>query len=144
MGAADVIPGVSGGTMAFITGIYEEFVYSINEIDTDAFRLLVKFQFSQCWKKINGNFLATVIAGIVTSLLLLSGVMLSLWRNHTVTTLSFFFGLILMAGPLLLRSIKKWRANSILALLFGMAGAYVLTILSPAQIPPNLFFIFLS
>ena len=144
MGAADVIPGVSGGTMAFITGIYEELVYSLNEIDREAFRLLTKFQFAFCWKKINGNFLATVIAGIATSLLLLSGIMLYLWKNYPVTTLSFFFGLIFTAGPLILRSIKKWRANSIGALLIGIGIAYTLTILSPAQAPHNLFFIFLS
>ncbi|HEU5289771.1 MAG TPA: DUF368 domain-containing protein [Cyclobacteriaceae bacterium] len=144
MGAADVIPGVSGGTMAFITGIYEEFVFSINEIDAEAFRLLIRFQFSSFWKKINGNFLASVIAGIVTSLLLLSGVMLYLWRNYPVPTLSFFFGLILMSGPLILRIIKKWRGNSIITLIIGIAFAYILTILSPAETPNNLFFIFLA
>ena len=144
MGAADVIPGVSGGTMAFITGIYEEFVYSLNEIDAEALRLLVKFEFRSFWKKVNGNFLATVIAGIVSSLFLLSGIMFYFWKNYPVPTLSFFFGLILTAGPLILRSIKKWRANSILALLTGIGVAYVLTIFSPVQIPTNLFFIFLS
>lgn len=144
MGAADVIPGASGGTIAFITGIYEEFVYSINEIDAEAFRLLRGFQFSAFWKKINGKFLTAVIAGIVTSLLLLSGVMLHLWKNYPVPTLSFLFGLIFTSGPLILRAIKKWRTNSIAALVIGMGLAYTLTVLSSAQTPNNLFFIFLS
>jgi putative membrane protein len=144
MGAVDVIPGVSGGTIAFITGIYQELVYSINEIDAEAFRLLANRQFKSCWRKINGNFLVTVIAGIITSLLLLSGIMFYLWRNYPVPTLSFFFGLILTAGPLILRVIKKWRLNSIVALGVGIGVAFLLTILSPAQAPNNLFFIFLS
>ena len=75
MGAADVIPGVSGGTVAFITGIYEELIDSIKSIDLDAFRLLLSFRIVYFWKKVNGNFLICVLAGIVTSLLSLSKLM---------------------------------------------------------------------
>jgi putative membrane protein len=144
MGAADVIPGVSGGTIAFVTGIYEELVHSINEIDAEALRLLRSKELSSFWRKINGNFLAVVMAGTITSLLLLSGVMFYLMTNYPVMTWSFFFGLILTSGPLILRVIKKWRINSIAALLAGIGIAYILTTLSPAQTPDNLFIIFLS
>jgi putative membrane protein len=144
MGLADIIPGVSGGTIAFITGIYEELVYSIHSIDREAFRLLAKYKFAACWKKINGNFLITVFAGIITSLLLLSGVMFYLLRDYPIMTWSFFFGLILTSGPLILRRIKKWRINSIVGLITGLTVAYVLTILSPTQTPDNLFFVFLA
>ncbi len=144
MGLADMIPGVSGGTIAFITGIYEELIYSIHAIDSEAFRLLRKYAFRECWKKINGNFLVTVFAGIVTSLLLLSGVMFYLLRDYQIMTWSFFFGLILTSGPLILRRIKKWRADSIVGLISGLGAAYVLTILSPTQTPDNLFFVFLA
>lgn len=144
MGAVDVIPGVSGGTIAFITGIYEELVYSINTIDAETLRLLTKFEFASFWKKINGNFLAIVFAGITTSFLLLSGFMLFLLRDYSVMTWSFLFGLILTSGPLILRSIKKWRADSIAGLIIGIGTAYILTILSPTQTPDNLFFVFLA
>jgi len=144
MGAVDVIPGVSGGTIAFSTGIYEELVYSINTIDAETFRLLTKFEFASFWKKINGNFLATVFAGITTSFLLLSGFMLFLLKDYSVMTWSFLFGLILTSGPLILRSIKKWRADSIAGLIIGIGVAYILTILSPTQTPDNLFFVFFT
>ena len=144
MGAADVIPGVSGGTIAFITGIYEELVYSINAIDADALRVLTKFELASFWKRINGNFLATVFAGITTSLVLLSGFMLYLLSDYPVMTWAFIFGVVLISGPLILRRIKKWRVGSIAALLIGAGVAYVLTILSPTQTPDNLFFILFS
>ena len=68
MGAADVIPGVSGGTVAFISGIYDELLHAIKSADLDALKLLTKFQFAEFWKKINGNFLFTLLAGIATSI----------------------------------------------------------------------------
>ena len=144
MGAVDVIPGISGGTIAFITGIYEELVYSLAAIDAEALRLLTKFEFAAFWKRINGNFLATVFTGITTSLVLLSGIMLYLLSDYPVMTWSFLFGIVLISGPLILRRIKKWRADSIITLFIGAGIAYVLTILSPTQTPDNLFFIFLA
>jgi putative membrane protein len=144
MGLADIIPGVSGGTIAFITGIYEELLYSINAIDAEAYRLLRKYEFAACWRKINGNFLITVFAGIATSLLLLSGLMWYLLSHYPIMTWSFFFGLIITSGPLILRRIKKWRIDSIAGLIIGLVAAYVLTILSPTQTPDNLFFVFLA
>ncbi len=144
MGVADVIPGVSGGTIAFITGIYEEWVYSINTIDSVALKQLSKFQFSIFWKKINGNFLVTILAGVTTSLVLLSGMMLYLLKHYPIMTWSFFFGLIVMSFPLILRKIKKWRPGSAAGFVIGIGLAYLITISSPTQSPDNLFFIFLA
>lgn len=144
MGVADVIPGVSGGTIAFITGIYEELVQSINAIDTESMRQLFKFQFDAFWRKINGNFLVTVLAGVTTSLLLLSATMLYLLRHHPVTTWSFFFGLILMSTPLILRKIKKWSLSTVAGFLIGISIAYLITISSSIQTPDNIFFVFLA
>jgi putative membrane protein len=144
MGVADVIPGVSGGTIAFITGIYEELVHSINEFDSASVRLLSKFQFAACWKKINGNFLAAVFGGVATSLLLLSGMMLYLLRYYPIMTWSFFFGLILMSFPLILRKIKKWKLGSVTGFIVGIGLAYLLTISSPVQTSDNIFFVFLA
>lgn len=142
MGAADVIPGVSGGTVAFITGIYEELIESIKSIDLNAFRLLFTLNLVAFWKKINGNFLICVLAGIVTSLLSLSKLMTYLLENHPISIWSFFFGLILVSSPLILRDIKVWNFATVLCFLVGIVLAYLITILSPTETPTNLFFIF--
>lgn len=142
MGAADVIPGVSGGTVAFITGIYEELINSIKSIDLDAFRLLFQFRIIEFWKKINGNFLICVLAGIVTSLLSLSKLMTYLLERHPISIWSFFFGLILVSSPLILRDIKKWDFSTALSFIAGIVLAYLITVLSPTETPTNLFFIF--
>lgn len=144
MGAADVVPGVSGGTVAFITGIYDELLETINSIDVDAIRLLGKFRFADFWKKINGNFLVVLFGGIVTSLVSLANLMTYLLEHHPILIWSFFFGLILISAPLVLREIKRWSIGTILSLFVGIALAYIITILSPAQTPNALWFIFIS
>ncbi|MBY0434069.1 MAG: DUF368 domain-containing protein [Cyclobacteriaceae bacterium] len=142
MGGADVIPGVSGGTVAFISGIYEELINSIKSIDISAFRLLLSFQIAAFWKKINGNFLICVLAGIVTSLLSLSRLMTYLLEFHPIEIWSFFFGLILVSSPLILRDIKKWNTGTVLSFVIGIVIAYLITILSPTETPTNYLFIF--
>ncbi|CAN5435758.1 DUF368 domain-containing protein [soil metagenome] len=143
MGAADVIPGVSGGTVAFISGIYEELINSIKSIDPAAVRLLLSFQFSAFWTKINGSFLICILAGIVTSLLSLSKLMNFLLANQPISIWSFFFGLILVSSPLILRDIKEWNFVTVLCFIVGIIAAYAITILTPTETPTNLFFIFL-
>lgn len=142
MGAADVVPGVSGGTVAFITGIYEDLIQSIKSIDLNAIKLLFKFRIAEFWKQINGNFLITLVAGIFVSLLSLSKLMLYLLEHHPISIWSFFFGLILISTPLILRDIKKWHAGTVLSFIIGAVIAYWITIVSPAETPTNLFFIF--
>jgi putative membrane protein len=142
MGAADVVPGVSGGTVAFITGIYEELIQSIKSINVTALRLLLKFQIAEFWQLINGNFLLTLIAGIFVSLLSIAKLMIYLLAKHPIIIWSFFFGLILISTPLILRDIKKWSAASVFAFLTGAALAYWITIVSPAETPTHPLFIF--
>jgi putative membrane protein len=142
MGCADVIPGVSGGTVAFITGIYEELIDSIKSIDLNAAKLLFSFRIAEFWKTINGTFLICVLSGIVTSLLSLSRLMTYLLEHHPISIWSFFFGLIMVSSPLILRDIRKWNFFTILSFLFGIVIAYLITILSPTETPTNLFFIF--
>lgn len=91
MGVADVIPGVSGGTIAFISGIYEELIGSIKSIDADAFKLLGQFHIKSFWKQINGNFLICVLGGVVTSLVSLAKLMTYLLDHHPIPVWSFFF-----------------------------------------------------
>jgi len=144
MGAADVVPGISGGTIAFITGIYEELLLSINAIDAEALRLLMRFRIGEFWQKINGNFLIVLFGGILTSLLALSRVMIYILSNHPIFIWSFFFGLILISALLVLRKITNWMLVSVLSLFLGIAIAYLITMVSPVQTPDNLFFIFLA
>jgi len=144
MGTADVIPGVSGGTVAFISGIYDELLHSIKAIDGEAFRLLFKFKLKDFWVKINGNFLATLFAGIVTSLLSLAKLMTYLLTHHPILIWSFFFGLILVAAPLVLREIKHWSVNAIISFVLGIVVAYYITVVTPTESPNNLLFIFFS
>ena len=98
MGAADVIPGVSGGTIAFIMGIYDEFVSSIASINSEAVRLLFKGRFKDFWKHINGNFLLSLILGIGVSVISLAGLMQMLLRDFPIQTWAFFFGLIVASS----------------------------------------------
>jgi putative membrane protein len=142
MGGADVIPGVSGGTIAFITGIYEELINSLKSIDREAIRLLMSFQLAKFWKHINASFLITVLAGILTSLLSLARLMTYLIENHPVAIWSFFFGLILVSSPLILRDIRRWNLGSVIAFLLGVVIAYAITVLSPTETPTHLAFIF--
>lgn len=143
MGGADVIPGVSGGTIAFITGIYEELINSLKAIDRTAMRHLASFRIATFWKHINGSFLVTVLAGILTSLLSLARLMTYLLENHPIAIWSFFFGLILVSSPLILRDIRRWNPGAVIAFALGIVIAYTITVLSPTETPTNLLFIFL-
>jgi len=142
MGGADVIPGVSGGTIAFITGIYEELIKSLKSIDGVAIKLFLTFRIAEGWKHINGAFLITVLAGILTSLLSLAKLMTYLLANQPIAIWSFFFGLILVSSPLIMRDIKRWSMGSAIAFVLGIIIAYGITVLSPTETPTNLFFIF--
>lgn len=144
MGAADVVPGVSGGTVAFITGIYDELLHSIKAIDLEAFRLLYTFKLADFWKKINGNFLIVLFVGIASSLLSLAKIVIYLLDHHPILIWSFFFGLIMISAPLVLREIKKWELGTALAFILGIGIAYAITILSPTQTPQSLWFIFFA
>ncbi len=142
MGAADVVPGVSGGTVAFITGIYEELIGSLKSFDIDAIRLLTKVKIAEFWKKINGSFLIVLLSGIVTSLLSLARLMTYLLDKHPILIWSFFFGLILVSSPLIMRDITKWTLGSVISMVAGIIIAYLITVISPTETPINLLFIF--
>jgi putative membrane protein len=142
MGAADVVPGVSGGTVAFITGIYEELIGSLKSIDIESIRLLTRFKIAEFWNKINGSFLIVLLSGIVTSLISLARLMTYLLDNHPIIIWSFFFGLILVSSPLILRDITKWSLGSALSFITGIVVAYFITVLSPTETPTNFPFIF--
>ena len=144
MGAADVIPGVSGGTIAFIMGIYDEFVGSIASINAEALKLLFKGEIRKFWKHINGNFLVALAAGIGVSVVALAGLMQYLLSSHPIQTWAFFFGLIVASSIFILRGISGWKLREGLFLVFGCILGVVICTLSPTQTPDALWFIFLS
>ena len=144
MGAADVIPGVSGGTIAFIMGIYDEFVGSIASINTEAVKLLFSGKFREFWKHINGNFLVSLVAGIGLSVIALAGLMQMLLSDHPIQTWAFFFGLIVASSIFILRGISGWKVREGLFLVMGVILGVVVCTLSPTQTPDDLWFIFLS
>ena len=144
MGAADVIPGVSGGTIAFITGVYDEFVGSIAKLDMSAARLLFKGRFREFWKYINGPFLLALFSGIGASVVVLAGLMQLLLADYPIQTWAFFFGLIVASSIFILRGISDWKVKDALFLLVGCVLGVVVCTLSPTQTPDALWFIFLS
>ena len=144
MGAVTSVPGVSSGTIAFIARVYEELVNSLKAIDLEAIKLLFTLRLSGFWKKINGNFLIALLTGIITGILCLSRLMIFLLQHYPIQIWAFFFGLILMSSPLVLRSVKRWTIGTILAFALGAALTYTITILSPAQTPEARWIIFLS
>jgi len=135
MAAANVIPGVSGSSVALATGIYKHLVVAIAAFDREALRLLYKFRFAEFWNKIEGNFLAPVLLGIFSSIVFLSRLMTYLLTHHAILVGSFFFGALLICLPLVLRQVKKWNLGAIAALFLGAAAAYSVTLLTRIQVP---------
>jgi putative membrane protein len=144
MGAADVVPGVSGGTIAFITGIYEELLGSIRSVNGEAVKLLLRFRLADFWKHINGSFLVVLLAGIGFSIVSLSRLILYLLEYHSELLWAFFFGLIVASAVVVGKKISRWTLGVVLFGLIGAAIAYYITVATPAQTPEAYWFIFLS
>lgn len=143
MGAADVVPGVSGGTIAFISGIYEELIGSIKSVDLEAIKLLFSFKFKEFWSKVNGNFLLAVVCGVAISILSLAKLMTYLLANHPIMIWSFFFGLIIASSILIFKEIKRFNLLSAISICVGIGVAYLITVMSPAETPNDWWFIVL-
>lgn len=144
MGAADVVPGVSGGTIAFMTGIFEELVNSINSLNSTALRLLAKGQMKEFWGYINGTFLVSVFAGILLSIVTLARLMQFLLTDYPIETWSFFFGLIVASSIAIMRNIKGWNLVAVVFMLIGVALGVMVCTLSPTETTNDMWFIFLS
>ncbi|CAM1344080.1 DUF368 domain-containing protein [Tenacibaculum amylolyticum] len=131
MGAADVVPGVSGGTIAFISGIYEELLQSISNINLDLFKTLKNKGLKESWQQLNGNFLLSLFIGIFVSFISLAKIISWLLDEHPILLWSFFFGLVLASIIYVARQIEKWNAVSILLLIATTILAYTITTLPP-------------
>ncbi len=143
MGAADVVPGVSGGTIAFIVGIYEELINSIKSINFSALKLLLTGHPIAFLKAINGFFLLSVVCGIGISIFSLAKLITWLLVNQPVLVWAFFFGLVLASTWFVSKDITRWRWGTWLAFIIGAVIAYYITIATPTETPTNLPFIFL-
>lgn len=144
MGAADVVPGVSGGTIAFITGIYEELINSIKGINLQAIKLFFTGKWKSFWKQINGNFLLAVFAGIFISVLSLAKVLEHLLVNQPVLIWSFFFGLVLASSYVVSRKINNWQYPKIVALAGGIGIAFYITSVTPTTTTDASWFVVFS
>jgi len=145
MGASDIVPGVSGGTMAFILGIYEELIDSIRVIgQRDFWRALLKLQIKEILRIVNWPFLVSVALGILIAIITLSRGLEWLLINQPVLLWSFFFGLVLASVFTVSKRIPRWNARLLLALLLGAVGAYLLVGAVPTQTPETWWFLVLS
>lgn len=131
MGAADVVPGVSGGTIAFISGIYEELLTSISNINLSVLKTLKQNGLKAAWKQLNGSFLLALMIGIAISVVSLAKGISFLLTNRPILVWSFFFGLVVASIIYVGRQIEKWRVQEIIALVVACALAYYISIAEP-------------
>ena len=143
MGAADVVPGVSGGTIAFIVGIYDELLDSIKSINGASLKMFFSGKWKTFWKMVNGNFLFFLILGIGISIFSLARLVTWLLTFYPILVWAFFFGLVLASTWFVGKDIKEWNWKTVLGFMGGTALAYYITIATPTETPTNLLFIFL-
>ena len=144
MGAADVVPGVSGGTIAFISGIYQELIDSINNVNLSVLKTLKKDGLRAAWQQVNGSFLLALLTGIFISVLTFSKIITHLLADHPILVWSFFFGLIIASIVLIWKETSNWKLVDILALVLGIVISYYITIARPVSSPDSYWYIFLS
>jgi putative membrane protein len=143
MGAADVVPGVSGGTMALILGIYEELIRAIKTFDSDLLRQFLRGRFSSAMQRVPLGFLLPLGMGILTAIFTLARGLSWLLTHHPVAVWSFFFGLVLASAFVVAHRIRDWRPATVVGLFLTAAAAYGLVGVVPVQTPDALPFIFL-
>lgn len=144
MGAADVVPGVSGGTIAFISGIYEELITSLNNINISLIKTFFKEGFLIGWKKLNGSFLLSLIIGIAISILSLVKSIKWLLEHKPILLWSFFFGLVIASIFYVAKQVTKWSLATILGFIVGAFVAYYVTTLPPLGTNDSTWFLFIS
>lgn len=144
MGAADVVPGVSGGTIAFIAGIYERLINGIKSV-LPAFLALFKHrQWAEFWRSVDGTFLLTLLSGILTSVALFANLINYLLQTHPIPIWAFFLGLIIASVNLVARHVQQWKASLLVLVVIGFAFGWLITSISPVEIEPTTLNVFLS
>ncbi len=144
MGAANVVPGVSGGTIALITGIYSEIIEALNSfMEPATWKALLHGKFREFWKNIHGPFLLSLAIGVVLSIFSLAKLMEFVLAHYPVQTWAFFFGLIIASAVIMFRGIKGWKIADAMWALLGVAIGLVVCTLSPTETPDAAWFIFI-
>ena len=142
MGAANVIPGVSGGTIALLTGIFNELVEALNALMSfSSWKLLFKGKLKEFWNAVHGTFLLWLAIGVAVSIFSLAKLMEYVFTHHPVQTWAFFFGLIVVSAFFLLSDIKGWKGADVFWLVAGIALGAMICILSPSETTSDLWFI---
>ncbi|MCF7567810.1 DUF368 domain-containing protein [Sabulilitoribacter arenilitoris] len=144
MGAADAVPGVSGGTIAFISGIYEELISSISNVNISLFKTLFSKDFKAFWQQANGNFLTALLLGIIISFVSFMRLAKYLLEHHPILIWSFFFGLIVASIYFVGKQITKWNITVIISLIIGACIAFYITTLPALATNDNDWFLFLA
>jgi len=142
MGAANKVPGVSGGTVAFVAGFYEEFIYSLQKFNKKSLKLLLSFRFRSFYQYVNGRFLLLIITGMLISYFSVSKLLDYLLKTHELIVWSTFFGMILGSIYYINKSFNDWNKQTITALILGIIIGLSLSFLPPAQENDNLVFVF--
>ncbi len=137
MGAADVVPGVSGGTIAFITGIYDTLLESISRVSPSLIGIIRKDGFKAAFDHINGTFLILLLSGILTSIFTLARVITWMLHAHPIPLWSFFFGLIIISVNHMFKQIEHWKVSRVVSVLAGASFAYGITVLHPLHLEPT-------
>jgi len=143
MGAANVIPGVSGGTMAFVTGIYEDIIGGLKSADHHALKMLIKKDFSGFWERVRGKVLAPVFIGIALSIISLARLLEYSIEFYPVPTFAYFFGLILASVPFVGKSVSRWTMGPIIAGVIGTLAALMLSFVNPMQENDSFIYLFI-
>lgn len=144
MGIADAVPGVSGGTIAFMTGIYAELIYSLKQCGPEAIKKLFSEGISAAWTHINGAFLLSVFGGIIISIVSVSHLVVFVLDTYPDLLWAFFFGLIAAAVWSVVKHIETWRFDVIAAFLLGSGIAYYVTIMTPTHVEATNLMVFVS
>ncbi len=144
MGAADVVPGVSGGTIAFISGIYEELVETIHKLDLGFFKIWKKEGIKSAWRTYNLSFLLALGSGILISILSFAKLIIYLITTYPIEVWAFFFGLVIASIVYVVNQITRWRLSSILALVLASVFSFLITIAEPIGSPDSTWFLFFA
>ena len=144
MGAADVVPGVSGGPIAFISGIYEELIERIHKIDLGFFKVWKNEGFKAAWKHYNLSFLLALFSGVFISIISLAKVITSLLDNYPILVWSFFFGLVIASIVYVGQQITKWKVSMVIAMIIASILSYLITIAEPIGTADSTWFLFFA
>ena len=143
MGAANVIPGVSGGTVAFLTGIYQRLIDAIQGFDVTLVKLLLKRDIAAAWKRVDGTFLMMLIIGVFLSILSVTNVLERGFESYPVYVAALFFGFIAASIVSVMKMVEQWKLNQVVAILIGLALAVSLVFVPEASESQNFFYLML-